>query len=340
MKKIVSVLALLILSLGLTGCKKASYAIKVDGWVITENDYLRQVNLLRNSYLSNTGEEDSVEFWTKETEDGSTMTQVFVDYINDYLISTKLYARQFDELDLSFTAEEEENMTRALSDLSTEVGGMSALTEQLAADGYTYEEYLTEVYDASKKAKVLNYYFGEGGEYETTDKDIKDYYNVHNALVKAIILMKYDPDSGEALDEKTLNEIKQKVEDAYASATKESSTDLFPDLISMYSQDKSTLERGMVISDNGEFAKELTNAALGLEVGEVSKLEIDNGYIIIKRYDGTADEEFDGVARQSTLEALRAEQIQAYLTQWREDADVKINTKITNKYKPEKLVKD
>ena len=204
--------------------------------------------------------------------------------------------------------------------------------------GYTYEEYLTEIYDASKKTKVLNYYFGEGGEFATSDQDIKDYYNVHNALIKTIILMKYDPTTGNELEGEELKTLQKKAEDAYASAIKESSTDLFPDLISMYSQDTSTLEKGIVISDNGEFNEELSKTALELEVGEVSKLETETGYIIIKRYNGTDDEVFDGVIRQTALEALRADKIKELLTQWEADAEVKINTKITHQYKPEKLV--
>ncbi len=341
MKKTVSLIAILLcLSLGLAGCKKEAYAIKVDGWTVTENDYARQANLLRTTYLANTGDEDTEEFWTEKLEDGSTMSQIFTDSVNEYLINAKLYACRFDKLGLTFSAQEEENMTRALSDLSAEVGGMSALNEQLAAEGYTYEEYLTEVYDATKKTKVLEHYFGEGGEFETSDQDIKDYYNVHNALVKAIILLKYDSSTGETMVGEALNELKQKAEDAYTSASKESSTDLFPDLISMYSDDTSTLEKGMVISDNGEFAQELADAALKLEVGQVAKVETESGFFIMKRYDGTADDVFDAVTRQTALETLRADKIKAFLSQWKEEADIKINTRITKKYKPENFVQE
>ncbi len=341
MKKFRFILAgVLCLTLCLTGCKKETYAIKVDGQVVTENDYARQARQLKSAYLSNTGEEDTKEFWTEKMEDGSTMSGVFTDSVNEQLINAKLYAREFDRLGLSFSPEEESNMTRALSEITAEAGGMSVFSAQLEQDGYTYEEYLTEIYDASKKTKVLNHYFGEGGEFETSDQDIKDYYNVHNALVRAIILMKYDPTYGTELKGAELEALKQKAEEAYASATRESSTDLFPDLISMYSQDTSTLEKGMVISDNGEFTQELTDTALNLEVGGVAKLEIDTGYIIIKRYDGTADEVFDSVTRQTTLETLRKDKIDTLISQWKSEAEIKINTRVTKRYKPEKMVEE
>lgn len=339
MKKAISLVLCLALTLScLAGCSgsKETYAIKVDDLTVTENDYYRNVVNLRYRYISGLGEEDTVALWTDEMEDGATMSEVFVDYINDYLISGKLYARQFDELGLSFSETEESTITRVLSEATDEAGGMSALTEQLEEEGYTYEEYLTEIYDSAKKTKVLSYYFGEeNGLKPVSSQDIKDYYNVHNARVKTIILMKIDTSTGEALADDELKEVKQKAQDAYDSAIAPSETDQFDELIALYSEDTSSKGDGIVISDSGDYDETLTDAALALEVGEVKLLDLESGYIILKRYDGTADSVFTAAMRQSVLETIRADEIEALIAEWKEAAEIKINTKITKKYRPE-----
>lgn len=106
MKKFLRPLLLgLILSVGvslLTGCgKKADYAIRVGDLKISENDYYRNVLALRSNYLASLNEEDSVALWTEPMDDGATMSDVFVDYINNHLIEQKLYAQQFERLGLS-----------------------------------------------------------------------------------------------------------------------------------------------------------------------------------------------------------------------------------------------
>ncbi|PWM39881.1 MAG: hypothetical protein DBX52_04050 [Clostridiales bacterium] len=345
MKKFLRPLLLgLILSVGvslLTGCgKKADYAIRVGDLKISENDYYRNVLALRSNYLASLNEEDSVALWTEPMDDGATMSDVFVDYINNHLIEQKLYAQQFERLGLSFAENEEQAIHSALSEAVENAGGMSTFTAALAQENYTYDEYLEEIYDSAKKSKVLAYYYGEGGVAPVSTQDIKDYYNVHNARVKVVFILKVDASTGEALGEEALAEARRKAEDVYNLACKESETDQFDEIISLYSDDTSSKGSGIVVSENGGYNEEMTSAALAMEVGEVTRLELENGFMILKRYDGTADDVFTSTMRQATLETLRADDISAMLEDWKKDSDIQINTKITKKYLPEKLVEE
>lgn len=340
MKRFISILAVCCLLLGLmAGCNKenADYAIKVGDKIVTENDYARHMSLLRSNYLSANGAEDTAEYWKDYKTSEITHSDYLVETANLQLINTKLYSLQFDKLGLVFGEEEQSKINASLSEMTEAQGGMSAFISDLQKYGYTYEEYLEEFYDVLKKSKVLNHYYGEDGEDPVSVKDIKDYYNVHNALVKAVYILKVDQSTGESLPKEELAAAKQRAEEAYEAATRPSDTDLFEDVISIFSDAKNQTE-AVVISDNGSFADTLYKPALALEVGEVALLDLDTAYMVIKRYDGTAEDVFTSTLQQATLEEIRAEEIDELLTLWKDETKIKINHKLIKKYRPENTV--
>ncbi len=341
MKKYIRLFALIgALLLGLTllaGCGSgANYAIQVGDRTVTENDYYRTISSLRSNFLTSTESEDTKDFWTDEMEDGTTLSQSLVDTATAYLTNAKLYALQFDALGLSFAENEEATIQSTLEDAVESSGGMSAFNEYLAGMNYTYEEYLEEVYDSAKKSKVLKHYFGEKSENPITTEEIKEYYNEHNALVKIIYLVKFDPKTGETYDDKTLKEIAQKAQDAYDAALREKN---FDEVISVHSDITDNLEGGTVISDNGSYDETVTKAVMAMKTGEIIKLELDYAHMIIKRFDGTADDVFTATKQQAALETICADEIEEMLAEWKANTTVKINKKIIKKYLPEKMIK-
>lgn len=321
----------------LAGCKeKGDYAIKVGEQIVTENDYHRYVSLLRTSYLSMSQAEDSAEFWGTKTSDNSTESQYLTETAQSHLINTKLYSAQFDRLGLSFSEEEQSKIDSTLSEMVESQGGMSSFISYLSGYNYTYEEYLVEYYDILKKSKVLNYYYGADGQQPVALQDIKDYYNVHNALVKAVYILKVDESTGESLDEAALKAAEKKAQEAYDAALRSGETDNFEDVISIFSDVNQT--ESVVIPDDGSYDAAIADPVLAMEIGEVIKLDLDTAHMIIKRYDGTADDVFTATMQQATLETIREDEITALLEQWKSETDIKINKKITKKYAPEKLI--
>lgn len=338
MKKWIAVLCICALLLGLTACgQKGGYAIKVGEKVISENDYYRYISLLRGNYLSVDGAQDSEAFWRSSSGKGGTHAEFLSETAREQLINTKLYAIQFDRLGLSFSEEEQERINSTLSQMVEAEGGMSAFVEYLKGYNYTYEEYMEEYLDIVKKSKVLNHYYGEKGENPLSAKDIKDYYNVHNALVKVVYVLKVDGTTGEALPAEKLADAKQRAEDAYAAASRPSETDLFEDVISIFSDSKNATD-AFVISDGGTYEESISKPVLALEVGEVALLDLDTAYMIVKRYDGTTDDVFTATMKQAVVEEIRADDISAKLEEWRGAVKVKYNKKIIKKYSPLKLI--
>lgn len=323
----------------LAACSGPDYAIKVGNSVVSENDYKRGVATLRQNYLEQSGEEDTKELWSTKDEQGSTLSEMLTDALQQDLIEKKLYAEQFEKLGLSFSAEEEAAITESVAQIAESYGSMTEFNNALADGYYTYDEFLTEYYDAAKKTKVLSHYFGEQGEKPVSLQDLKNYYDLSHIYVKFIYITKQD-EEGNFFVGKELQDARDRAQETLEAAQRESEKDYFPDLIETHSDMKADEADGMVITNDGTFNDEVEKAAFSLEIGEVILVETESALMILKRYDGTTDELFTATLRQQTLEEIRAEEIEAKLAEWEQEFEVKINKKAIKKYRPEKFVKE
>ncbi len=323
----------------LASCSSADYAIKVGNSVISENDYKRGIAALRQNYLQESGEEDKKELWTAKDDQGSTLSEVLTETLQQELIQKKLYAEQFEALGLSFTAEEEQALTESVAQIAETYGSMTEFNNALADGYYTYDEFMTEYYDAAKKTKVLSHYFGEKGEKPVSLQDLKNYYALNHAYVKFIYITKQD-EEGNFFVGKDLQDARDRAQAALDAAQRESEKDYFPDLIETHSDMRADEADGTVITKDGAFNKKVEEAAFKLELGEVTLVEIESALMILKRYDATTDELFTATLRQQTLEEIRAEEIEAKLAEWEQNFKVKTNQKMLKKYRPENFVKE
>ncbi len=344
MKRLITSCLILLLSLTMiTGCQKEkdpaeNYAIKVGGLLVSDAEYSRLIQELRAGYLSNTDEEDSKEFWASYVDEDTTLSQFITDFACEQLTNEKLYILQFEKLGLSLTAEEEQALRKSLEAEVTEAGGMSAFQASLAESGYTYEEYEGVAIARLKKEKVIDYYFGaEGKEKKTSEQDIKDWYNVHNAYLHAILFMRIDSATGEKLTDAEQQTSKTNAQTAYDSAVRESVKDYFDEIAGIYSDQSNVQSGNFLVSDSGQ-TDAITQQALKLKFGEVALVETDNYYAVLKRYDGTADDLFTKELRNKTLETIRSEALDALLAQWNTDFGVTVHQESIDRYTPESFV--
>lgn len=336
----VALMAMAVLFIGmLSACGGADYAMKIGESIVSENDYKRGVATLRQNYLEESGDEDSKELWTAKDEQGSTLSDLLCDSLQQELIRKKLYAEQFAKLGLSFTAEEEKAISESIAQVAEAYGSMTEFNQQLAKGYYTYDEFLAEYYDSAKKTKVLNYYFGEQGEKPVSLQDLKNYYDLSHRYVKFIYITKEDED-GNFVTGAELQDARDRAKLALEAAQRESDRDLFPDLIEAHSDMDFSSADGMVITNDGSFNEKVETAAFGLEIGEITLVETEGALMILKRYDGTTEEAFTATLQQQTLEEIRAEEIEALLAEWQQEYKVKINKKVVKKYRPEKFTEE
>ncbi len=343
MKKSIRALALAavaaLLISTVAACGGADYAIKVGDSVISENDYKRGIATLRQNYLQESGETDSVELWTAKDEEGGTLSGMLTEALQQDLIKRKLYAEQFDALGLTFTEEEEKAISETIASVVEAYGSMTEFNHALADGYYTYDEFINEYRDAAKKTKVLGHYYGEKGEKPVSLQDLKNYYDLNHIYVKFIYLTKED-DEGNFVTGDELKAVRERGQEALEAAQRETEQDLFPDLISTYSDMDTASSNGMVITNDGAFHEKVEKAAFAMEIGDVELVEIEGAIMILKRYDGTTDELFTATLRQQTLEEVRAEEIAAMLEEWTQQFKVKLNKGVLKKHRPEKFVKE
>ncbi len=348
MKKRISLtalLAVLVLCLGLLcGCqeKEPEYAIKVGDLTVSVSEYERAARLMRNQYLNNLGEDESTSLWNSAIDDsGMTLSEGVVQATRNQLVWMRLYQLEFDRLGMTLTETETKAINTELETTVIAAGGLDKFNQLLAEQGYTYDEYKNELIAHLKQTKVLDYYFGQtGAKKPTSDQDIMDWYNVNNARIKVLTFLKEDPTTGDQKASSLLQEAKKKAQEAYDSATRPTDQDLFDEVISIYEDPTgyNTQSGELVVSKNGGYDDNLTQAALEMKLGEVRLLDLDLGYTLIKRYNGTDPAVFTADLRQQTLETIRAEAIEELLTQWETEHTVSVDQKVVARFRPEVLL--
>lgn len=342
--RLIALLGALILILSLSaGCaeKEEPYAIKVGDVLITEAQYARTIQILRSQYLANLGQDESTALWETEINDkGMTLSEGVVQAARNQLVWIELYKKEFDRLGLTLSDEEVKAINSQLEATVNDAGGLTEFYKLLEQQGYTYDEYKEELFSYEKKTKVLGYYFGpQGKQKPTTDQDIKDWYNVNNARIKVLCFLTQDPSTGMDKGSSQIQKAKQQAQEALESATRPSQNDLFDEVVSIYYDDQGydTQASEFVVNENNGYDPTLTQAALEMKVGEVRLVEIETGYTLVKRYDGTADQYFTDQLRQETLETIRAQAIEDLMAAWEQDHTVTVNEAVTKNYRPEVL---
>lgn len=329
MKKLIAVALVLLLGLGgLSACKADSIfkseedtsiecPIKVGSYEITEADYKALMLEFKTLMLGQEDASDTREYWLGQSgEDNMTISDYLLHQANEALIREKLFLEQFDALGLKLSETQQ-----------------AAIDQAQAAAG----EEAMKLVSMTKKNMVLDYYFGQEGTLRPlSDQDIKDYYNVHYVCVKRIVLDKVDED-GKLLDETALAAVAEKAESVYALATAEGSD--FDALLAEYSAeyDPKETDYRMVYSEDSIGDSSLFQELSLMELGGVLLHESDKAYVVLKRCDATADDIFTSTDRMEMMEQIRADELKKLIEEWREKYDVRINTEIIEKYRPENL---
>ncbi|MBQ3085407.1 MAG: hypothetical protein IJC46_08185 [Clostridia bacterium] len=330
MKKLIAVALILLLGLGsLSACKAESIfkseedtsiecPIKVGSYEVSEADYKALMLEFKTLMLGQEDASDTREYWLGQSgEDNMTISDYLLHQANEALIREKLFLEQFDALGLKLSETQQE-----------------AIDQAQAAAG---EEALKLV-SMTKKNMVLDYYFGQEGTLRPlSDQDIKDYYNVHYVCVKRIVLDKVDAD-GKLLDEAALAAVAEKAQSVYELAA-ESEEDNFDALLAEYSveYDPKETDYRMVYNENSIGDPALFQELSLMELGGVLLHESDKAYVVLKRCDATADDLFTSTDRMEMMEQIRADELEELIAEWREKYDVRINTEIIEKYRPENL---
>ncbi len=276
---------------------------------------------------------------------------------------------KFNELGLTFENNEEE-FTKANVEQLWEYFG-----EQFEKIGVSKESYYDIQLNVEKKAAIFEYYYGEGGEMEIPEADIKAYLNENFARIKYIDMPLKDGEGNllksdgkaeiKAMAEGYIERMKngeafEDISDEYdeyynglieaANATEvtdaEFTTDTTEEPVDDLTATEGTEEvdelvlLGSVTSADYPIPSASVHekvAGNALNVGEYLLIEEDEVYYIVYKMDLFADEGYYDYKKSDVIQELKGEEFDATVTGWTAGQNVVVNDAAVKRYAVEKL---
>ena len=295
------------------------------------------------------------------------------DWVNDQAVKGMqeyvAVENKFNELGLAF-----ENNEEALAKANVEQW-WAYVSEYFESIGVSQESYLDVVINGEKKAAIFDYYYGEGGENEVAESDIKAYLNENFARIKYIDMPLKDGEGNllksdgkaeiKAMAEEYIERLKngeafEDISDEYdeyynglieaANATEvtdaEFTTDTAEEPVDDLTATEGTEEvdelvlLGSVTSADYPIPSASVHEKVvgdALNVGEYLLIEEDEVYYIVYKMDLYADEEYYDYKKTDVLNELKGDEFDATVDSWTTGQNVVVNDAAVKRYKVEKL---
>lgn len=250
-----------IMSLVITGCGKKEEGIvaKVNGDVITQEEFDMEFEIFKTMYKKQFGEDALAQ----ETEDNKTIEELLRENILEKLIIEKLIFKEIEDMNIVVT---EEEVNERVENYINALGGEEKYQEFLENNNFS-----TEFIEDNLKKEILYEKHKEDflDKTDLSEKEIEDYYEKNkDSLVKvraSHILVPTEEDGNKVLEKLG------KGEDFHSLAATESI------------DSNSAVQGGdLGYFTRGSMVKEFEEVAFSLEVGEISDLvQSEFGYHII-----------------------------------------------------------
>ncbi len=293
------------------------------------------------------------------------------DWVNDQAVKGMqeyvAVEKKFDELGLAFENKEEE-LAKANVEQWWEY-----VSDYFEGIGVSQESYLDVVINNEKKAAIFGYYYGEGGEKEVAEDEIKTHLNDNFARIKYIDMPLKDGEGNllksdgkaeiKAMAEEYIERMKngeafEDISDEYdeyynglieATTNEDDSADETADNTVEINLGETTEETeendelvllGSVTSADYPVPSASVNEKVvgnAMTVGEYQLIEEDEMYYIVYKMDLFADEEYYDYKKTDVLNELKGEEFDATITSWTEGQNVVVNDAAVKRYKVEKL---
>lgn len=318
-----------------TGCvNKQSWAVKSDDGKhsISAGMYIYLLTQNKSSYLESNSLTESDDMWDEQYTDEYTLGEYLQAYTLETLVSYIIWREQFDNLGLSFTAEEEAAIQQEIDAMLEESGGEDVVKASLKENDLNYDEYIDLVYyDTQKVYKVVDYYFGENGIDPANEEEIKTYFEENYARCKHILISSLDSD-GYTVTGDDMLQVKKTAQEVYDLAKKADET-AFDELIEQYNEDEgvASYPDGYVFT-TGEMVDTFEKAAFDMEVGETRLVESEYGFHIMRKLSLEDDSVFTEEVRRQLLTQLKSTELAELYDQWTADISVKVNQDVFKKY--------
>ncbi|MBE6606306.1 MAG: hypothetical protein E7635_04645 [Ruminococcaceae bacterium] len=189
LKKIVSVLLVIVMVASMSACESDDYAMKYNNTTISENEYLYWLSSYKAVFLTYyLNGNDSQEVWSSELSDGITVEQFLSEIAKENIKNNIVCIDLFDSLGLKLDKTAINESDTYINSLKETAGGADALNSALSAYGVN-DKMLKDIYKTDLKIKAAqDALFAEGGELEITEEEKKNHFKKNYVRVKHIYI--------------------------------------------------------------------------------------------------------------------------------------------------------
>jgi hypothetical protein len=344
----------ILLGLSATGCSDTTWAFKVDNITVPTGVYLSYLYINREQVLANASGSSSSSSaassdaltvskassssagsasdpWSQKIENQNAQAWA----INNATKSSEELAIAEElckQKNISLTSDEQTSLSSNVSSYMSSYTGFASngVSSASLQRVLSFNGYLTP--------KLIQAYYGKGGQTPVSDTDLLNYYTNNFADVKQIYITTLD-DSGNALPADQLTKIKSTIDSVYNQVSADRSK--FAGLQTQYDQDvndEKSYPAGFIFPKNSSDFAIFADKAFEMKVGDVAEMQSQYGWHVLYRLPtDTSTASYTDAMKQQVLETMKADDFKKLLDDTLAKAKVTVNQSTRNHYDPKKL---
>lgn len=296
----------------------------------------------------------------------NTLSQTIVSTAQEQYMTYLYVENAFKTLGLSLSAEETKAVDTLIQSDWISLYGQDGFNTIRQTLGLKYDDFWNIVACNTKMAKLVEYYYGEGGPQEVTQEEKQEYFDSYYARFKYVIFMTKDSD-GNKFGETKLNEVYAKRDAVLAELDQGAA---FEDVLVKYSEDyrdlsdekltvsqkeayaeqnKIMVEDGLITSDKGVFSETLATyynitvdesvveKVFSMKEGDVQTVTTGDAIWIVKRYDANEKESYFKDVESQIFKTLYTEDFESKYSSWKSSLSYQFNLEALEVYAPVNL---
>lgn len=324
MKKIMSLLMVLILGITMTACGDKKPVAVVNGVDITESDYKKTVQTYKESISKMYGKD----LWNQEVKKGVKYKDEMKKAILQQMVQEQVIYQQAKKEKIEAKQSEVNEQFKQLKDSMKQDKDY----EKFLKDNGIDDEFLKA--QLEKDITIQNFKINFDKNTKISDSEIKKYYEENKnkyaddeVRASHILISTMDQNTKKPLADDKQKEAKKKIDEIYG---KVKSGEDFDKLAKENSDDKGSAVKGgdLGFFSKGQMVPEFEKTAFSMKKGEISKvIKTQYGYHIIKLTDKKHKQyKFDEV-KENIKQNLLYQKYTEKVKQLTDKADTKINEK-------------
>lgn len=352
MKRLKSVLALVAavaVLLALGGCtlnqsttwiaKSGDITLPAGVYILNlSNNYTSAVSVLQQMYTENAESVNVKDLW-KNSLDGKSLNDWISDETQKSVKNYFAILNRFNELGFSFDEADQALISQEVENYWSEG------KESYEKTGVSKESLRLQVESRYRSRMIFNSIYGQGGEKEVSDKELKDYYAENYQNIQYISVSTKNLEGEELQKRKDL--VDQAITRArdgedFVSLLKETERTLLKEQgtaeESLPNRADNYFDNTISASTESYYPEAMISAVKQMKADELKVITTDDALILVKKLDPMADQENFQKDREAILSAVKNDEFLEQVAQWAESVQVTFNDAAVKRYAAKKML--